>query len=265
MRTISVTHLAQLKRNGEKIACLTAYDSSFARLLDEAGVDVLLVGDSLGMVMQGRDTTLEVSVGDIIYHTACVTRVLKRAFVIADMPFMSYAQPVQALGNAARMIREGGAQMVKVEGGAWLADTVALLSQRGIPVCAHLGLTPQSIHKLGGYRVQGRDQAAARTMQEDARILQQAGAEMLVLECVPAVLAEQITRGLSIPVIGIGAGWNCDGQVLVLQDMLGISPKIPGFCKNYLAAAGSVTTAVRQYVSEVKEGTFPGPEHIHAA
>jgi 3-methyl-2-oxobutanoate hydroxymethyltransferase len=250
-----------MKQAGEKIACLTCYDAGFAKVLDEAGIEVLLVGDSLGMVVQGRDTTLEVKLSDMIYHTAQVQRGAQHAFIVADMPFMSYATPFQALGNAARLMSEGGAQMVKMEGGAWLRETFQLLDSRGIPVCAHLGLLPQSIHKIGGYTVQGRDADAALQLKEDARLLQEAGAAMLVLECVPRTLATEITASSEIPVIGIGAGGGCDGQVLVLYDMLGISGKSPRFSRDFLVAHGNIRAAVKDYREAVKTGAFPAPEH----
>lgn len=250
-----------MKRAGERIACLTCYDASFARLLDKAGIEVLLVGDSLGMVLHGRDTTLAVRLADMIYHCSHVRRGAERGLVVGDMPFMSYASPYQALRNAARLLSEGGAQVVKLEGGAWLAETVRLLSERGVPVCAHLGLLPQSIHRLGGYRVQGRGPEAALRIREDARTLEEAGAVMLVLECVPRALAAEITASLAIPVIGIGAGVECDGQVLVLYDMLGVSGKSPKFSKDFLASNGTIQAAVEDYVRAVKAGEFPGQEH----
>jgi 3-methyl-2-oxobutanoate hydroxymethyltransferase len=257
---VTVRTLRAMKQAGERIACLTAYDASFARLLDEAGIDVLLVGDSLGMVLHGESTTLKVTLADMIYHTRCVRSAAARALVVADMPFMSYATPAQALGNAARLLAEGGAEVVKIEGGRDFADTIELLDRRGIPVCAHLGLTPQSIHKLGGYSVQGRDAAAATTILEDARTLEAAGAALLVLECVPAALAAKVRAALGIPVIGIGAGADCDGQVLVLYDVLGISPRQPRFSRDFLQVGG-VRAAIKSYVEAVKAGTFPGPEH----
>jgi 3-methyl-2-oxobutanoate hydroxymethyltransferase len=260
MKRISVTTLRELKQAGEKIVCLTAYDASFARQLDEAGVEVILVGDSLGNVIQGHGTTVPVTVSDMVYHSACVRRGVGRALVVTDMPFMSYASPAQALGNAARLMSEGGAEVVKLEGGAWLADTVRLLSERGIPVCAHLGLLPQSIHRLGGYRVQGRESAAAAEMREHARVLAEAGAVMLVLECVPRALAAAIRRDLAIPVIGIGAGADCDGQVLVLHDLLGMGAR-PKFSRDFLAGAGGIAAAVAHYVRAVKSGEFPAAEH----
>jgi 3-methyl-2-oxobutanoate hydroxymethyltransferase len=261
MKSVSTTRLREMKHTGEKIVSLTAYDASFAKILDAEGIDVLLVGDSLGMVIQGHATTLEVTVGEMIYHSAQVRRGSQRALVVTDMPFMSYATPHQALGNAARLVAEGGAQAVKLEGGAWLVETIELLTTRGIAVCAHLGLTPQSIHQLGGYRVQGRAAEAAAQIEADAKALQGAGASMLVLECVPRSLAAGITAALEIPVIGIGAGIDCDGQVLVLYDMLGIGAKLPRFAKSFLAATGSVQAAVADYVRAVRAREFPALEH----
>ncbi len=228
----TVTSLKQMKQRGEKIAVLTAYDASFAALQEAAGVDVMLVGDSLGMVIQGRDSTLPVAVTEMVYHTRCVERGRREALLVADMPFMSYSSANQALETAGRLMKDGGAQMVKLEGGATQLETVSQLTANGIPVCAHLGLLPQSVHQLGGYRVQGRDEESARLMREDAVALEEAGAQMLVLECVPADLAESIAKAISIPVIGIGAGVGCDGQVLVVYDMLGITPgAAPSFRK----------------------------------
>ena len=264
MSHITIATLNDMKQAGEKIAVLTCYDASFTRLLEGAGVEVLLVGDSLGMVIQGQESTLPVGVRDMVYHTRNVARVRSRALLVADMPFMSYSSAAQALGTAGRLMKEGGAHMVKLEGGATQLETVRQLTDNAIPVCAHLGLLPQSVHKLGGYRVQGRDEASARIMREDARALQEAGAQMLVLECVPSALAGEISRDLEIPVIGIGAGPDCDGQVLVLYDMLGISPDpFPRFCKNFLAETHSVEEAVAAYVKAVKQGKFPGPDHTY--
>lgn len=258
MSRLSLTALRKMKKAQEKIAVLTAYDASFSHALEEAGVEVILVGDSLGMVIQGQESTLPVSVDDMIYHTANVVRGSDSAFVIADMPFMSYASAQQAIANAARLMAEGGAQMVKLEGGTVIADTVEQLTARGIPVCAHLGLLPQSVHRLGGYIVQGREQQAAEELLADALKLEQAGADMLVLECVPAVLAARVTEALSIPVIGIGAGSDCDGQVLVLYDMLGLTPgKRPRFSHDFLADTGAIQAAISQYVEDVKSGRFP--------
>lgn len=259
MSRLTFTRLREMKRSGEKIVALTAYDASFAAQLEQAGVEVLLVGDSLGMVFQGREDTLSVTVGDMIYHCQCVRRGSRRALLVVDMPFMSYATPEQALGNAARMLREGGAQMVKLEGAR--PDIVEHLTRQGVPVCGHLGLLPQSVHKLGGYRVQGRDPAAAGAMLSQARAIESAGADLLVLECVPRALAAEVSLALRIPVIGIGAGPDCDGQVLVLYDALGITPgRIPRFARNFLEA-GDIASALREYVQGVKAGTFPTPNH----
>lgn len=259
---VTVARLNKMKQAGEKFACLTAYDASFAAQLEAAGVEVMLVGDSLGMVVQGHETTVPVSLDEIIYHTRCVARGRRSALLMADMPFMSYATPEQAIHNAARLMREGGAQMVKLEGASIQAETVHQLAVRGIPVCAHIGLQPQLIHKMGGYKVQGREVDAARAMMADAEAVQEAGADILLLECVPAVLAGEIARRLTIPVIGIGAGPDTDGQILVLYDMLNITPgRKPSFVKDFMAEAGDLTGALRNYVQAVKAGTFPGPEH----
>lgn len=258
----TVRTLHEKKQAGEKVVCLTAYDASFASVLDDAGVDVVLVGDSLGMVVQGHETTLPVTVDDMLYHSQLVARGLSRALLMVDMPFLSYTSVEQAVENAGLFMKEADAQMVKFEGGADQADMVAALTQNGIPVCAHLGLRPQSVHKLGGYRVQGREQEAADTMLQEAKILQQAGADLMLLECVPVKLAEKITQALSIPVIGIGASPNCDGQILVLYDILGISQRQPKFTKNFLADSGSIEAAIKAYVAAVKDGSFPGEEHV---
>ncbi len=265
MKKITTHALLEMKRAGERITSLTAYDAAFARVLDEQQVDVILVGDSLGMVIQGGDNTLGVRLSDMIYHAAAVSRVARRAMVVVDMPFMSYVTVPQALGNAARLVSEGGAELVKLEGGQIVLDSVRALTERGIAVCGHLGLTPQSINQLGGYRVQGREDAQAATIIEDARALEEAGASMLVLECVPTGLAGQISESLQIPVIGIGAGDRCDGQVLVLQDMLGISDLALKFTRNFMRGADSVQTAVAAYVDAVRNGSFPAPEHHTAA
>lgn len=259
---VTVTTLRQMKRAAEKIVCLTAYDASFAALLDEAGIEVLLVGDSLGMVVQGHDSTVPVTMDDMVYHSAAVACGRRRALLMVDMPFMSYAAAPQALENAARLMQEGGAHMVKLEGGAIQVDTVRQLSVRGIPVCAHLGLQPQSVHRLGGYRVQGRDAAEARAMVQDAKALQEAGADVLLLESIPASLAAEITRAVDIPVIGIGAGPDCDGQVLVLYDMLGITPgKRPKFARDFMTGQTGIRAAVASYVEAVKSGAFPASQH----
>lgn len=261
MRT-TLTAIKAMSGRGEKIAMLTCYDASFAALLEAQGVDVLLVGDSLGMVLQGRETTLPVTLDDMIYHTGCVARGAAQAFIISDMPFgTSQISPQQTFAHAARLMA-AGAQMVKLEGGAVMLETVGFLTSRGIPVCAHLGLTPQSVHQLGGYRVQGKESAVARQLLEDAIALERAGAAMIVLELVPAQLAAEITAALSIPTIGIGAGAPCSGQVLVLYDMLDIYPgKKARFVKNYMQGADSIAAAVSLYVAEVKNGSFPMPEH----
>ncbi|MEK6551756.1 MAG: 3-methyl-2-oxobutanoate hydroxymethyltransferase [Pseudomonadota bacterium] len=263
MKRVTLATLRDMKQAGEKIACLTAYDYSFAALLDRAGIDLVMVGDSLGMVMQGHDSTLPVKTAHVVYHSQCVARGLTRALLVADMPFMSYQQgPERAIVAAGRLMQDGGAQVVKLEGGEAMAETVRFLTERGIPVCAHLGLTPQSVHQLGGYRVQGREPDTADRLQHDARVLEQAGAGLLVLEAVPAALAKSITVALSIPTIGIGAGVDTDGQILVLQDMLGLYPRpSPKFSKNFMDGAGSLEQAIHQYVSAVKERRFPGPEH----
>ncbi|WP_035384610.1 3-methyl-2-oxobutanoate hydroxymethyltransferase [Ferriphaselus sp. R-1] len=258
MRT-TLTQLQALRDKGEKVAVLTCYDASFAALLEAQGVDVLLVGDSLGMVLQGHETTLPVTLDDMVYHTGCVSRGAKQAFIVADLPFgTSQVSPEKTFENAARLMA-AGAQMVKLEGGSEMVATVEFLTRHGIPVCAHLGLTPQSVHQMGGYRVQGREQKQALQLIEAARALEQAGAGMLVLELVPAVLATEITANLNIPTIGIGAGAGCSGQVLVLHDMLDIYPgKKPRFVQNFMAGASSIAAAVQAYVAEVKAGTFPG-------
>jgi 3-methyl-2-oxobutanoate hydroxymethyltransferase len=251
-----------MKAEGEKIAVITGYDASFTRQIEAAGMDVILVGDSLGMVIQGHESTLPVTVSDMVYHTANVIRVSERAMVIADMPFMSHGTPQQALDTAGRLMKEGGAHMVKIEGGAPQLETVRHLTARAVPVCGHLGLTPQSIHKLGAYRVQGRGEHAGERILKDAVALQQAGAQLLVLECIPAVLAAEITQALDIPVIGIGAGADTDGQVLVLYDMLGITMGgTPSFVRDFLAEEGTVQGALGAFVKAVKAGTFPGKEH----
>lgn len=257
-RKVTVSTLLEMKRSQQKISMLTAYDYSFAQQVDAAGADVVLVGDSLGMVIQGHETTIPVSMDEMVYHTKNVGRGLQRALLLADLPFMSYATADEGLKNAGRLMKEAGAQMVKLEGGADQVGTVELLVSRNIPVCAHLGLQPQSVHRLGGYKVQGRDQAVAKQMIEDAVALERAGASMLVLECVPSVLAAEISAALEIPVIGIGAGVDCDGQVLVLYDMLGITAgRIPKFVKNFMEEASSVDEALRDYVSAVAEKRFP--------
>lgn len=266
---MNLLKLQQMAQCDEKIAVLTSYDASFAMLCDQAGVDVLLVGDSLGMVLQGADSTLAVSMHDMQYHTRCVAKGANKAYIITDMPFGSYQQnPEQALRNAIRLMA-AGAHMVKLEGGAVMCETVRFLVERGLPVCGHLGLTPQSVHQLGGYRVQGKTEAAAEQLMQDAQALSEAGAGLLVLEMVPASLAKQITLALSIPTIGIGAGADCSGQVLVLHDMLGIysghNPeyKAPRFVRNFMQGAESIQQALEAYVNAVKSREFPAPEHSY--
>ncbi len=261
MRT-TLTKLQSMRSKGEKIAVLTCYDASFATLLETQGVDVLLVGDSLGMVLQGHETTLPVTLDDMVYHTACVARGAKQAFIVADMPFGTFqVSPQEAFTHVAKLM-VAGAQMVKLEGGAAMVETVRFLTERGIPVCGHIGLTPQSVNQLGGYRVQGKESAAAQKLLADATALEQAGAGMIVLEAVPALLAAEITAQLTIPTIGIGAGAACSGQVLVLHDMLDIYPgKKARFVKNFMQEADNIAAAVARYVAEVKAGDFPSQEH----
>jgi len=252
--------LSDLRRSSasRKIAMLTCYDASFAAVMDRAGVDSLLIGDSLGMVVQGHDSTLPVSVDDIAYHTAAVVRGSQRAFVVADMPFGSYqGGGAQALANAVRLM-QAGAHMVKLEGGGWTAPVVRFLVERGVPVCAHLGLTPQSVHRLGGYRVQGRDAAAAQALRDHALELAAVGADIVLFELVPSALARSLTAELPVPTIGIGAGSGCSGQVLVLYDMLGLGVgEAPRFVRNFLAEGGGLAAAVRRYVDDVKSGRYP--------
>ncbi|ODB34642.1 3-methyl-2-oxobutanoate hydroxymethyltransferase [Pseudoalteromonas sp. BMB] len=261
MAKISVSTLAKMKREGTKITALTAYDASFAKLFHDNGVDVILVGDSLGMVLQGGEDTLAVTTDDIAYHTRCVRAGCKELFVIADMPFMSYSDPQSACQNAATLMRSG-ANMVKLEGGEWLYDSIALLTQQGIPVCGHLGLTPQSVHVFGGFKIQGREEAQAQKMIADAQALERAGAQMIVIECVPSALAKRITDAVAIPVIGIGAGKETDGQILVMHDLVGISAGyIPKFSKNFLLETGNMPDAVKKFCADVQSGDFPGPDH----
>ena len=260
---ITLSNLHKMMREGERITMLTCYDASFASLLDGAGVDTLLIGDSLGNVLQGHESTLPVTLRDIVYHTACVARGAKNAFIIGAMPFGTFQiSPQEAFRNAAE-IMAAGAQMVKIEGGRPMLETINFLTERGIPVCGHLGLTPQSVHQLGGYKVQGKAEDDAQRLLDDALILEEAGAGMIVLEAIPASLATQVTAAAKVPTIGIGAGVDCHGQVLVLHDMLDVYPgKKAKFVKNYMkAAAGSIQDAVALYVAEVRSGKFPGREH----
>jgi 3-methyl-2-oxobutanoate hydroxymethyltransferase len=256
-KAVTLHRLREMHAAGEKIAMLTCYDAAFARVLDDAGVDSLLVGDSLGTVLQGRPTTLAVSIDEMAYHTGCVVRGNRSAWVIADMPFGSYQQSAEAAMRNATLLMQQGAHMVKLEGGGWTAPIVRFLVDRGVPVCAHLGFTPQSVHALGGYRVQGRDEAAAATLRRHAAELAASGAELLVLEMVPAALARDLTKSLPIPVIGIGAGVGCSGQVLVLHDMLGLTGGELRFVRNFLDGADGIEGAVRKYVADVKGGRFP--------
>lgn len=259
---VTVPHLHEMKAKSQKIVMLTAYDASFAAQCDDAGVDTVLVGDSLGMVVQGRASTLPVSVDDIVYHTAAVARGLSATLLISDLPFMSFRDADSALRASGRLLAEGGAAMVKLEGAGYVLDVIHALAQHAVPVCAHLGLTPQSVHKFGGYRVQGKSNDAADQLYADAKAVEQAGADLLVLECVPAALAKRISKQLVIPTIGIGAGVDCDGQVLVLYDMLGITPgKRPRFSKDFLAGRDSVNAAIRAYADAVRSGEFPAQEH----
>lgn len=261
MARISVSRLAKMKTENQKITCITAYDASFASIFDQAGIQVLLIGDSLGMVLQGHESTLPVTVEDIKYHTASVSSTAENSLIIADLPYMSYSTPELAYKNAAILMR-AGANMVKLEGGEWLVDTVKGLIERGTPVCGHLGLTPQSVNVLGGYKVQGRQQEQAEKLFNDARLLEQAGIQLLVLECVPVQLAEQISEALTIPVIGIGAGAKTDGQILVMHDAFGISAGFcPKFSKNFLIETGDIRRAVALYKDQVEAGTFPAAEH----
>lgn len=264
---MNLSKIRQMAERGEKIAVLTCYDASFAALCEKAGVDILLVGDSLGMVLQGADSTLAVTLRDMQYHTRCVAQGADKGYIVTDMPFGSYQQnPEQALRAAARLMA-AGAHMVKLEGGAVMAETVRFLVGRGIPVCGHLGLTPQSVHQLGGYRVQGRNDKEAHQLTADAKVLAEAGASLLVLEMVPAPLAKKITESVPIVTIGIGAGADCSGQVLVLHDMLGIygsnqpDYQPPRFVRNFMQGAGSIEEAIRNYVRAVKDGSYPAPEH----
>ena len=265
-KPVNVAELRRMREAGEKIACLTCYDASFALLEERAGVDVVLVGDSLGMVVHGRATTTAVTVDDIVYHCKAVKDHFKRAFLVADMPFLSFATRDRALDAAQAMMQEGGAKMVKLEGGREQADIVEYLTVRGVPVCAHLGLQPQLIHKMGAFKVQGRDDAAAAAMLHDAEVLQQAGADLLLLECIPSGLGQRITEQARVPVIGIGAGPDVDGQILVLYDILNISPSVtigrkPRFVRNFMDGAKDIEGAIGNYVKAVKDKTYPAPEH----
>ncbi|RZI41441.1 3-methyl-2-oxobutanoate hydroxymethyltransferase [Herbaspirillum sp. HC18] len=260
-KAVTVPSLLAMRNAGEKIAMLTCYDASFASLMDRCGVDVLLVGDSLGNVCQGHSSTLPVTLGDIAYHTASVARGNQTALLIADMPFGTYATPESAFDNAVKLM-QAGAQMVKLEGGAWLVDTVRFLTERAVPVCAHLGLTPQSVHQLGGFKVQGKTAEGADKLKADALALQEAGASILVLEAIPTALGKEVTEMLAMPTIGIGAGPDCSGQVLVMHDMLGVFPgRKARFVRNFMEGQTSIENAVRAYIAAVKDKSFPAPEH----
>lgn len=265
-KPITIPRLQAMKDAGEKIACLTAYDASFSTVLGDNGVEIILVGDSLGMVIQGKSSTVPVTTDEIVYHCKATAAGLNKSFLLADMPFLSYSDREVAMRNAARLMQEGDAHMVKLEGGVLQADVVEFLSTRGVPVCGHIGLRPQQVHKLGGYRVQGKQPADAEEMLEDARVLEEAGADLLLVECVPSALGKQLAEQSRVPVIGIGAGPDTDGQILVLQDMLGItSGHKARFVQNFLngeeGAASTIPDAVAAYVNAVKTGTYPQPEH----
>lgn len=260
---ITTRTLAERKASGEKITMLTTYDATFAHWLSEAGVDIILIGDTLGMTIQGHNSTLPVSVADIAYHTQAVARGTTRPLLLADLPFMACATLERAL-EATQTLMQSGANMVKLEGGKSLSPIISSIVSQGVPVCGHLGLTPQSVNLLGGYRVQGRTESAAKALQDNADALVEAGISLLVLECVPAPVAQSLAQHLPIPVIGIGAGADVDGQVLVLQDMLGLTPKAPRFSRNFLADGGSIQDAIASYVDAVRAGTFPSTEHTYS-
>jgi 3-methyl-2-oxobutanoate hydroxymethyltransferase len=262
MAKFTISKLDQMKADGDKFVCITAYDATFARLVSEAGAESILVGDSLGNVLQGHDSTVPVTIEAMVYHTECVARGEPNSLIIADMPFMSYATPKDTLKNAAKLM-QAGAQMVKLEGGTWLSDSISQLVERGIPVCAHLGLTPQYVNAFGGYRVQGRTPKEAKSILADAVEIQDAGAGLLVLECVPEELATDITNKLDIPVIGIGAGPGTDAQVLVMHDLLGLNPRPAKFVANFMEGRSTVQGALKAFVDAVKNGNFPGAEHCY--
>lgn len=259
-KPITINTLRKMKETGEKFVTIALYDAHMSAMAQRCGVEVVLIGDSLGMTVLGYDSTIPVTMEQMIYHIEAVHRGNNKSLIIGDLPFMTYATPEQAMLNATR-IMQAGAQMVKLEGGAWLAETVEMLSDRGIPVCAHLGLTPQSVNKFGGFRVQGRDEAQAEIILSDAKLLDASGADLLVLECVPTELARRITQSVSMPVIGIGAGADTDAQVLVINDILGLTEKPPKFSKNFLLETGNIPDAMRKYTSDVKNGLFPSAEH----
>ena len=261
MQQISISQLLAMKQQGEKIATLTSYDASFTQVAEKAGVEMLLVGDSLGMVIQGNSSTLPVTIDEMIYHSRCVGRARNKALLVVDMPFMSYTSAEIALHNAGRLMKEGGAHMVKLEGGASQLAKVKLLVENSVPVCGHLGLQPQSYYLLGGYKVQGKVDDQAQQIKADALALEQAGAQLLVLECIPESLGREISQALTIPVIGIGAGAGCDGQILVLHDLLGMAEHPARFVQDFLVGTGSIEQAIKAYVEAVKSGTYPAAEH----
>jgi 3-methyl-2-oxobutanoate hydroxymethyltransferase len=262
MGKVTVSTLDKMKKAGEKFVCITAYDATFARIISEAGAETILVGDSLGMVLQGHDSTIQVTVDDMAYHTECVCRAAPDSLVIADMPFMSYTTPEQTMHNATALM-QAGAQMVKMEGGTWLSDSISMLVERGIPVCAHLGLTPQSVNQFGGFKVQGRTPKEAKSILADAVEIQDAGASLLVLECIPARLAADISSKLDIPVIGIGAGAGTDAQVLVMHDLLGLSEHTARFVENFMDGQSTIQGALKAFVEAVKSGDYPREEHAY--
>ena len=263
MGKITISTLDKMKANGEKFVCITAYDATFARIISEVGAEAILVGDSLGMVLQGHDSTIPVTMNDMAYHTQCVCRAEPQSLVIADLPFMSYTTPDQAMASATQLM-QAGAHMVKMEGGTWLSDTISKLVERGIPVCAHLGLTPQSVNAFGGFKVQGRTPKEAKSILADAVEIQDAGAKLLVLECVPAHLAADISEKLDIPVIGIGAGPGTDGQVLVMHDLLGLSQHTARFVQNFMEGQATIADGLRAFVTAVKSGDYPKQEHTYS-
>jgi 3-methyl-2-oxobutanoate hydroxymethyltransferase len=262
MGKVTISTLDKMKAEGEKFVCITAYDATFARLVSEAGAETILVGDSLGMVLQGYDSTIPVTVDDMAYHTECVCRAAPRSLVIADLPFMSYTTPEQTMASATALM-QAGAQMVKLEGGTWLSDSISMLVERGIPVCAHLGLTPQSVNAFGGFKVQGRTPKSAKSILADAVEIKDAGASLLVLECIPSKLGADISRKLDIPVIGIGAGPGTDAQVLVMHDLLGLSEHTARFVQNFMEGQTSIQGALKAFVDAVKAGNYPGEEHSY--
>ena len=263
MAKVTISTLDKMKAAGEKFVCITAYDATFARLVSEAGAETILVGDSLGMVLQGHDSTIQVTVDDMAYHTECVCRAAPESLVIADMPFMSYTTPEQTMANATALM-QAGAQMIKMEGGTWLSDSISMLVERGLPVCAHLGLTPQSVNQFGGFKVQGRTPKEAKSILADAVEIQDAGASLLVLECIPAPLAADISSKLDIPVIGIGAGAGTDAQVLVMHDLLGLSQHSARFVENFMQGQSTIQGALKAFVDAVKSGEYPREEHSYS-